>query len=59
MHFFQLVSWLTKVVMVITLYVGWVKYRDLERSPLIRILYRDGTLYFILTFSEWTLWPLP
>jgi hypothetical protein len=55
MHFFQLVSLWLQVVMVITLYVGWVKYRDLQHTPLIRILYRDGTLYFVLTFSEWTL----
>ncbi|KAJ2927727.1 hypothetical protein H1R20_g9366, partial [Candolleomyces eurysporus] len=37
------------IVMAITLHAGWTKYRDQQRTPLIRILYRDGTIYFILT----------
>ena len=42
--------------MAITLHVGWTTYRDQRHTPLIRILYRDGTLYFILTTRERTPW---
>ena len=40
-----------QVVMVITLVIGYKKYRN-HRTPLIRTLYRDGTIYFVLIFGE-------
>ncbi|KAJ2913971.1 hypothetical protein MD484_g6451, partial [Candolleomyces efflorescens] len=40
------------ILMVITLYIGWSKYRGQHRTPLIWILYRDGTLFFVLTAAN-------
>ncbi|RXW24225.1 hypothetical protein EST38_g1630 [Candolleomyces aberdarensis] len=37
------------IVMVITLVIGFRKYLNL-RTPLIRTLYRDGTIFFVLIF---------
>lgn len=39
------------VVMVITLIIGFRKYRN-HHTPLIRTLYRDGTLFFVLLFRK-------